>query len=603
MDRRPSVPDDRRESATGSDERGGRFSRRAVLSGVGTALTGTAMADVAVAEETAREAGELLWEFTEPSGEIRSSPTVVDGTVYVGSLDGALYAVDAESGTEQWVADGVNPHPGSSPTVADGTVYVGCGHDSVVADSKYNALYAVDAATGETEWVFREPDSPVQNSPTVVGDTVFAASAADVYAFDAATGRQEWVFDEADGSIYSSPTVADGTVYVGCSDDTLYAIDAVTGEQEWTFTDPSDWIFSSPTVTDGTVYVMCNDDTLYAVDAATGRREWAFDQIVPWDDSSPTVADGTVYVGGIPGRGEWEDVIYMSLYAVDAATGELEWKRNLDLPAGAISSPTVAAGTVYVGTGHEALQAVDAATGEQVWTFPSESVNDASHVGLYSPTVADGIVYAAGESGILYAISTDHSRSGEGSRARLGSLGHAGDRGTDHEPTTISGSVSGSSGDSPVAGATVSIDGEVRATTDDAGAFTLELAPGVYELVVEADGYRSHRRSLTIDPSRTGPKTVAVGLEATTPSGTPRPTETPTQTPSLAEINGSVPRDLDGDGVHRDLNANGAVDYDDVVTYFEHMDEPVMTDHAAAYDYNGNGQVDFADLVDLFEQV
>ncbi|WP_226011525.1 serpin family protein [Halomicrobium salinisoli] len=66
---------------------------------------------------------------------------------------------------------------------------------------------------------------------------------------------------------------------------------------------------------------------------------------------------------------------------------------------------------------------------------------------------------------------------------------------------------------------------------------------------------------------------------------------------------GPAPTDPDDDGRYEDLNGNGEVDYDDVVTYFENMDESSMTDHVDAYDYNGNGDLDYADLVDLFGQV
>ncbi len=72
---------------------------------------------------------------------------------------------------------------------------------------------------------------------------------------------------------------------------------------------------------------------------------------------------------------------------------------------------------------------------------------------------------------------------------------------------------------------------------------------------------------------------------------------------TVARIDGTVPGDVDGDGHYEDLNGSGEVDYDDVVTYFRHMEEPTMTDHAAAYDYNDNGRVDYGDLIDLFEDV
>ncbi len=70
-----------------------------------------------------------------------------------------------------------------------------------------------------------------------------------------------------------------------------------------------------------------------------------------------------------------------------------------------------------------------------------------------------------------------------------------------------------------------------------------------------------------------------------------------------APIDGTVPGDPDGDGDREDINGNGRLDYQDVVSYFEHMDEPEMTDHARYYDYNDNGRIDYTDLVDLFREV
>ncbi|MEV6179887.1 PQQ-binding-like beta-propeller repeat protein, partial [Streptomyces sp. NPDC052015] len=52
---------------------------------------------------------------------VSSSPAVADEVVYVGSRDGKLYAVDAESGQHRW---SFRKHqPRLSPTVADGVVY------------------------------------------------------------------------------------------------------------------------------------------------------------------------------------------------------------------------------------------------------------------------------------------------------------------------------------------------------------------------------------------------------------------------------------------------------------------------------------------------
>jgi tetratricopeptide (TPR) repeat protein len=166
---------------------------------------------------TASAAGEQEWAF-ETGADVNSSPTVVDGTVFVGSDDGNLYAVDAATGEQQWAFE-TGDSVWSSPTVVDGTVFVGRGD---------NNLYAVDAASGEEEWVF-ETDDWVFSSPTVVDGTVFVGSHDDnVYALDARDGTEQWRF-ETGAEVASSPTVVDGTVFVGSADDNLYAVNAVNG--------------------------------------------------------------------------------------------------------------------------------------------------------------------------------------------------------------------------------------------------------------------------------------------------------------------------------------------------------------------------------------
>ncbi|WP_226021766.1 fibronectin type III domain-containing protein [Halomicrobium salinisoli] len=68
-------------------------------------------------------------------------------------------------------------------------------------------------------------------------------------------------------------------------------------------------------------------------------------------------------------------------------------------------------------------------------------------------------------------------------------------------------------------------------------------------------------------------------------------------------INGTEPTDPDGDGLYEDLNGNGEVDYDDIVIYFNHMEEPELTDYVDYYDFNDNDDIDFDDVVQLFGEV
>jgi PKD repeat protein len=73
--------------------------------------------------------------------------------------------------------------------------------------------------------------------------------------------------------------------------------------------------------------------------------------------------------------------------------------------------------------------------------------------------------------------------------------------------------------------------------------------------------------------------------------------------PPPVEENLPHPRDLDGDGLYEDVNGNGRLDYDDVVKFFRHFDDPVITQYSRYYDFNRNGRLDYDDIVELFKRV
>lgn len=121
---------------------------------------------------------ELLWRFA-TDGPVYSSPAVVEGVLYVGSMDGHLYALDIATGDLRWR---FHTGPGfiSSPAIAEGVVYIGS-HDGHV--------YALHAANGDLLWRYAT-DGPVFSSPSVVKSVVYAGSMdGHLYALDAATGN------------------------------------------------------------------------------------------------------------------------------------------------------------------------------------------------------------------------------------------------------------------------------------------------------------------------------------------------------------------------------------------------------------------------------
>ena len=77
------------------------------------------------------------WEFVS-GGEVFSSPTIAsNGTIYVGSYDNKLYAINPDGGKKWEFATGGRVH--SSPAIAsDGTIYVGsCDHKLYAVGEDY----------------------------------------------------------------------------------------------------------------------------------------------------------------------------------------------------------------------------------------------------------------------------------------------------------------------------------------------------------------------------------------------------------------------------------------------------------------------------------
>ncbi len=176
-------------------------------------------------------------------------------------------------------------------------------------------------------------------------------------------------------------------------------------------------VSSTPAVADGVVYAVSYDGKLHAVDAQTGHVRWKFssggerrfeakglhglqpkNQTIadPFDVflSSPLLAQGAVFFGSGDGN----------LYAIDAATGAMRWK----FATGDVvhSSPAYADGILYFGSWDSYFYAVDAATGKEKWRFHGgEDAEIHNQVGFQSsPAVANGVVYTGCRDAQLYAL-------------------------------------------------------------------------------------------------------------------------------------------------------------------------------------------------------
>ena len=328
---------------------------------------------------------QLLWTF-QVGDIIEGTAAVSDGTLYVGALDGVLYAIDAQTGEQKWTYQ-ANTHIKASPTINDGVVYFGDG-DGV--------FHAVDISTHEMKWQF-PTEGEIISSANIVGDRVlFGSYDGFLYCLNRENGELIWKL-ETEGYVHGTPGIwtqttdeaSDAANYViltGC-DSYLRVVDIDDGTQTQQV-DLGAYVGASPAISENRVYCGTYGTEILGVALDTGEIMWRYrhpKRQFPFF-ASAAITENSVIIGG-------RDKM---VHALSLDTGEPLWtytaKSSIE------SSAVIAGPRVFVGTTRGLFIALDVTTGESVWEFPT----GASIVA--SPSVSDGRIYIGTEDGILYCF-------------------------------------------------------------------------------------------------------------------------------------------------------------------------------------------------------
>lgn len=210
----------------------------------------------------------------------------------------------------------------------------------------------------------------------------------------------------ADGPVRGGFGLAGSRLLFGTESGTVYALDSRSGALLWRRSIGSP-VSSTPAVLAERAYFTTWDNVLHALDVGSGRELWRRDlgrtigQTDYWEYcvSSPVLAQGGVYVGSGSGR----------LFAIDHASGRIIWSS--DIGARIRSTPLLTGDRVIVGTNSGHVVAVDRSNGRILWRFATEGAahdfsfkdNDTRSV-VTAPIVIGDIVIAGGRDGNVYGI-------------------------------------------------------------------------------------------------------------------------------------------------------------------------------------------------------
>jgi outer membrane protein assembly factor BamB len=246
--------------------------------------------------------GHELWKFR--AAPIESSPLLAGHTLYVGSWDHRVYAIDARTGRKRWSFE-ADDRVNTSAAYWQGTVYIG---------TDGGTLYALSAHSGRLRWKAQSHAKFGSReffyaSPTIAYGRVYIGNTdGTMYVFGARSGKLRWA-RPLGTYVYSGAAVSGRRVYVGTYNGSVYALGAATGDVIWKRSAPGA-VHSAPTVMDGLVYfstcqacgaagqrsVKHGSKVTFALEARTGTRAWSF---ASSEYANPVVADSRrIYLTG-----------------------------------------------------------------------------------------------------------------------------------------------------------------------------------------------------------------------------------------------------------------------------------------------------------------
>lgn len=262
--------------------------------------------------------------------------------------------------------------------------------DSAVYFADGSMIYALKSENGNTIWSYPEKASATRSflaAPVVAGDQLLVGDfASNLTSLSIRDGKENWQFSDATGKYIDSPLVVGELILAPNADGTLYALD-LNGNQVWSFTAEHS-LWAQPVCDGTTVYATSLDHYLYALDLATGTLQWKTDLKASLV-ARPTLADGILYLGNLDGQ----------VFAVDTNGGAILWEQKV--AGGVWSAPLLVEGQLYFGDQTGVVYGLTAADGSIATTLETESAMLGSGV-----STSEGIFFG-NEKGELVLVGFD----------------------------------------------------------------------------------------------------------------------------------------------------------------------------------------------------
>lgn len=263
-----------------------------------------------------RADGTLAWRFRTA---VRSNPGfegfVVRGeTIYAGSPNGTLYAVDAVTGEQRWAQSMLT---GTGTTIN----VVGVSADDDIVTAAFNrfviplrgGVIALDARTGVLRWLTDYPrpasDSLTGGTSTALWNDVVLGSSADgrIYALNRANGAVQWEFPGVGkragapfGADLRELTLSGSTLYAGSSSGWYIAYDLTNRRERWRVFNGSSDQGTEAAIDGNTIYLVVANGHLKAFADDQAKELWDYGEYASFS-SKPILGSDRIFLSGPKG--------------------------------------------------------------------------------------------------------------------------------------------------------------------------------------------------------------------------------------------------------------------------------------------------------------
>lgn len=243
------------------------------------------------------ETGTLVWQV-KIKGEVITTPAFDSGILVVNTASGILKALDATNGQELWKVEQDVPaltlRGISAPVIASGGVLVGTGKGElgvyILEKGQAGWTTEVGEATGSTE-LQRVID--VDSAPVVFGDKVYAISArGNLVAIELKSGRILW---KRQYSSYRQIAVYRNDIFITNTRGHVYALNRLNGIERWSNVELSNRSVTGPAVVEQYIVVGDFEGYLHWLDQETGEIVSRHQVDSSGVHATPTVSNSIIY--------------------------------------------------------------------------------------------------------------------------------------------------------------------------------------------------------------------------------------------------------------------------------------------------------------------